>query len=146
MRSLTSTVGTILAHELRAHAGPEPSPIYWPTLTAAEASEEWEALRGWVELLQLRFPNSMRLPECWWQHNDLVEVLAALRDAERACYHTRSSAAAPADWHRMLREVETRTETWTKRFTCAVRGHAGEPEWSQFVESDVTRRGGMFGG
>lgn len=146
MSTPAATTSRTLAGELRAHGGREPSPIYWPTLTAAEAGEEWDALRGWVELLQARFPSSMRLPECWWRHNDLVEMLVGLRDHERASFHTKSPATAPVDWHRMLREVETRIETWVKRFTCAVRGHSDELEWSQFVEADVTRRGGIFGG
>jgi hypothetical protein len=124
-------------------------PIHWPSLTAEEAEQEWDELRRWVERLRVRFPNLTRLPDCWWQHNDLVEILAALRDYERACFTTTAPATAAVEWHRALRDMEIRMEIWIKRFTCTVPGrghtlpdhHDAAPEgWAEFVERDVGRR------
>jgi hypothetical protein len=126
-----------------------PRPIYWPGLLAGEARREWEDLLHWVTKLRTRFPNVIRLPECWWRHNDLVEVLAALRDYERASYSPASPATAPVEWHRALRDMEMRIEIWIKRFTCGVpgRGHdppnradAIPPGWQEFIDADVARR------
>jgi hypothetical protein len=126
-----------------------PRPVYWPDLRAEEANGEWDDLRVWVAQLRTRFPNVVRLPDCWWRHNDLVEVLAALRDYERASFAPASSATAPVEWHRALRDMEMRIEIWIKRFTCSVpgRGHAppdcGDvvpPGWQEFIDADVDRR------
>lgn len=124
-------------------------PISWPALTSEEAAEEWKALRIWVSTLMTRFPNAIRLPECWWQHNDLVEVLAALRDHERACFASSAPATAAVEWQRALRDMEPRIDVWIKRFSCNVPGRPhGTPRdvgpapagWTDFVEDDVQRR------
>ena len=97
-----------------------PRPVHWPNLKPEEAIEEWNELCGWVERLRVRFPNAIRLPDCWWRHNDLVEVLAALRDFERVCFSDTAPATAPVEWQRALRDMEIRIEIRIKRFTCAV--------------------------
>jgi hypothetical protein len=128
-----------------------PRPVYWPALTPDEAPGEWAALRRWVALLAARYPNAFRLPECWWRHNDLVEVLAALRDCERACYAPTASATGPVEWQRALRDMEIRLEIWSKRLTCTVLGRGHEPiawertavtpaGWHEFVDDDVAHR------
>ena len=127
-----------------------PRPRSWPNVTPAEAEEEWNNLRRWVDQLCRRYPSIVRLPECWWRHNDLVEVLAALRDFELASFHPTSPATAAVEWQRALRDMEVRLEIWIKRLPCSVpgRGHEqsslDEPEappgWKEFVENDVRLR------
>jgi hypothetical protein len=126
-----------------------PSPIWWPGLKPDEAKQEWNDLRQWVAQLRARFPNALRLPECWWQHNDIVEVLAALRDFERACFTPTSPPTAAVEWQRALREMEIRIELWIKRFSCGVPGRdhdvlesddAPPPGWDEFLEQDEQRR------
>jgi hypothetical protein len=124
-------------------------PIAWDALTPEEAPAEWASLRGWVERLVVRFPHGVRLPDCWYRNNDLVEALSALRDYERLCYSGSASASGPVDWHRAFREIEARIEMWSKRFTCAVPGreHDGPSQWSDFVAADVAlRRNAQEGG
>lgn len=121
------------------------APVYWPTLTAEEAEDEWPALREWVDQLLIRFPHCARVPQCWWRHNDLVELFSALRDHERASFASTASAAAATDWHRAFRDVELRAEMWIRRFTCSVPGrdHTGSSDledWSAFVVADVETR------
>lgn len=129
----------------------QPRPIHWPSLKPSnEARDEWNSLRIWVEHLRVRFPNAIRLPDCWWRHNDLVEVLAALRDHERASYHPTASATGPVEWQRALRDMETRIDIWIKRFNCTVPGRRHEllpvpvptepAGWQDFVEEDLQRR------
>jgi hypothetical protein len=126
-----------------------PRPIHWPSLIPGEAAEEWEALRQWVEALRIRFPHAVRLPNCWWQHNDLVEALSALRDHERASYADTASATGPVDWHRAFRDIEQRLEVWIKRLGCTSdRGHQPPAQpvdttpdgWADYVKADVRRR------
>ena len=124
-------------------------PIHWPALTPEEAAEEWDALRQWVSQLCARFPNALRLPDCWWRHNDLVEVLSALRDYERACVARSAPATAAVEWQRAFRDMEVRLESWIKRLACSVQGRSHDrpapvdvvPEgWIEFVEDDVRWR------
>lgn len=142
-----------LAHELRDEGlgkRDQQHPIFWPALRADEAEREWDALRRWVEQLRIRYPYMTRLPECWWRHNDLVEVLSALRDHERACFSPLAPATAAVEWQRALRDMEMRMEIWIKRLTCTVPGRGHETqvssedvppdEWTEHVERDVARR------
>jgi hypothetical protein len=120
-------------------------PVHWPRLTADDAAEEWVTLRIWVNQLLDRYPSIIRLPDCWWMHNDFVEALSALRDSERASFGRRAPLAGPMDWQRALRDVEIRLETWMKRLTCSVpgRGHSVPgvgSAWTNHVEADVARR------
>jgi hypothetical protein len=139
------------------------APVHWPSLTAAEAPAEWEALRLWVDALRVRYPHTTRIPDCWWQHNDLVEALSALRDYERACFSAGAPGIGPVEWQRALRDIELSLEAWIRRLGCGVpgRGHdrpqklQNVPDgWAEFVASDVRsrqstdqawRRGGMSG-
>lgn len=143
-----------LAHDLSQGAIGDvaeiPHPTHWPTLRPEEARTEWEELRCWVELLRARFPNLTRIPECWWRHNDLVEVLAALRDYERSCFSPIAPATASVEWQRALRDMELRIEIWIKRLTCGVVGRGHDPlqvdleqvpeGWVDFVGQDVESR------
>jgi hypothetical protein len=125
-----------------------PGPIWWPALTAEEAAAEWDPLRHWVARFCTRFPHAMRIPACWWRHNDLVEGLSALRDFERACFSPTAPATAAVEWHRALRDMTSCMEMWAKRFNCfRERGHdldepTQEPPrgWVEFVAADVQAR------
>lgn len=131
--------------QVRADVDAAASPTCWTRLTADEAAEEWPALRAWAEQLQRRFPHALRLPTCWWKHNDLVEILAALRDHERGAYASSATPSSAIDWHRAFREVEARMEIWIKRFGCAVPGRehptgTDESAWRAFVDADIASR------
>lgn len=129
-------------------------PVHWPSLTADDAAEEWEALRIWVNELLDRYHEIARLPDCWWRHNDFVEVLSALRDYERACFGKRAPLTGPVEWQRALRDIENRLEFWSKRLMCAVRGRGHEmtqpcgetSPWANHIEADVARRRAREGG
>jgi hypothetical protein len=125
-------------------------PILWPAMPPEEALEEWEALRAWVAQLLRRYSISLRLPTCWWRHNDFVEALSALRDFERAAFSPSAPATAAVEWQRALREIESVLEGWSKRLTCSVSDtdhdpheqapSAEPPGWRQFVQDDARRR------
>jgi hypothetical protein len=128
------------------------APILWWRLSAQEAHDEWPALYDWVELLRQRYPNGIRLPDCWYRHNDLVEALSALRDFERACFCAKAPAGAAVDWQRAFRDVEQRLELWIRRSPCGVSERGHEPvtaprphptDWEDFVARDVGARSGM---
>jgi hypothetical protein len=120
-------------------------PLHWPTLIADETPDEWRSLRQWVDQLYTRFPHAVRVPPCWWQHNDLVELLSALRDYERASYASDAAPTAAVDWHRAFREIESRMELWIKRFSCGLSGRehrypVGDDGWMAFIAADARAR------
>lgn len=111
-----------LRDDFSQDAGDLPHPVYWPSLSAEDAVEKLEELRRWVAVLAVRFPSLVKLPECWWQHNDLIELLAALRDCERGCYARTAPPTAAADWHQVLRNLEQRLDMWIRRLPCSAPG------------------------
>lgn len=125
------------------------APVHWPSMSAEDAEVEWPSLFAWVEKWRVRYPNGVRLPECWHHHNDLVEALAALRDHERACFAPKAPGTSAVEWQRAMRDIEMRLETWIKRLTCSVpgRGHPSPAaprstpsDWDVFVRADLLRR------
>jgi hypothetical protein len=103
---------------------PSDPPIHWPSLTPPEAAAEWQALYGWVVTLQHRFRGMVRLPPCWYRHNDLVEALSALRDHERISYSDAAAPTAAVTWHTAFRDIETRLRTWITELRCG-----GDPDY-----------------
>lgn len=103
---------------------PTDPPLYWPSLTAAEAAAEWPALYDWVALLQHRFRGMVRLPPCWYRHNDLVEALSALRDHERISYSDDAAPTAAVAWHTAFRDIESRLRGWIAELRCG-----GDPNY-----------------
>lgn len=123
------------------------SPAHWPTLTADEAAHEWHDLHTWVGQYTKRYPAARGVALCWWWHNDMVELLAALRDHERACFGTGAPATAAMEWQLARVQVEIQLAGLSKRMTCNLGGRAhpslegpGLSEWDAFVEQDVARR------
>ena len=125
-------------------------PVYWPTREADQAEWVWPSLMQWVNRLRARFPNmTARIPDCWYQHNDLVEALLALRDHERVSYTCTAPGSAAAEWHRAFRDMEARWDGWIKRFTCTIPGKGHPPlnldtptpeGFAEFVAADLDRR------
>jgi hypothetical protein len=129
-----------------------PIATYWPGLAAGEgARRAWEDLRRWVEQLQSRFAHLDHhiIPACWWQHNEHVELLVALRDHERCSFADTSPATAPIDWFRVLRDVAAMLAAWTAETSCSAAQHVlptsasgGEPtDWEDFVAAREPRAG-----
>jgi hypothetical protein len=125
-------------------------PTLFPTLTAEEAAEELEYLRGWVEALLARYPHLFpeAVPACWYRHPAHVEALSALYDYERACY---GNAALPTDavrWHRAFRDIEERLRAWTAAAGCSTNAHrppdvapaVDDDDWAAFLIEERERR------
>jgi hypothetical protein len=109
-----------LGKEFGQSEEPSPHPLFWPTLPEEEREREMGELRDWVRELYARFPPLTKLPECWWRHNQLVEILVALRDAENGCYAEGAPLMGGVEWHRLLRDMEGRLNHWVKRLPCGI--------------------------
>ncbi|HEX5403957.1 MAG TPA: hypothetical protein VFX16_16850 [Pseudonocardiaceae bacterium] len=129
----------------------EGGPRHWPSLTGSDAEQAWQDLHDWVERLVDRFALDPRpVPPCWFRHNAMVEVLAALRDHERASYAPDAPGTEAVDWLRALGEAEHRLAECAARTQCSVTEHRDDParmwhtdaaEWADFVSRDVACRG-----
>jgi len=75
----------------------------WRELSDAEATERWNVLRDWVEWWTIRYniPVSV-VPNCWWQHGNIVEELSALHTAHVAAFDTSDAGFGPIGWHERL--------------------------------------------
>jgi hypothetical protein len=93
-------------------------PVHWPSLSADEIGDEMRALHEWVTRLQQRFREMVRLPAGWHRHNGLVELLAALRDHERASYADTAAPTSALGWHMAFRDVEARLRAWVADLRC----------------------------
>ena len=142
---------TILGHYEDPDIDDIPGATHWPSIPADQAEHEWHELRTWVEQLRQRFAHLDHhvIPRCWWQHNEQVEALCALRDHERSSYTDTAPATAPLDWIRALRDTTTLLRTWTAERACGTH-HQDPPSrppapddehtWRTFVHADVSRR------
>ncbi len=123
-------------------------PVFWPGLCPEEAASEWESLRRWVTCLVERFNLDQHVvPRCWWRHNAHVEALAALRDHERASFADTAAPTAALEWHRALRDIETRLRDWTSRLACGTRHEPtrsrpsdDDTGWDEWLRADVAAR------
>jgi hypothetical protein len=127
-----------------------PGATHWHEIPAVDAAEKWDELRAWVEQLQGRFSHLDHhvIPRCWWQHNEHVEVLSALRDHECSSFAETAPSTAPIDWFRALRDVTTLLRAWSGELSCGAAhsdppNHSNPPmeeEWEHFVRADVENR------
>ncbi|WP_226367360.1 hypothetical protein [Pseudonocardia sp. ICBG162] len=89
-----------LSEELAAR--PNVAAVCWPTLTADEADEIWQALAAWVSDVLGPFYRITRgeLPDCWTRHPDAVVELVWLHTCWREAYEGgRGRPGAAAEWH-----------------------------------------------
>lgn len=130
--------------------GDIPTPTYWPTVPSADAVEQWNELRAWVDNLCRRFSHLDHhiIPPCWWRHNQHVEALTALKDHEHSSFSDTAPATAPLDWFRALRDITLLLKTWTADLGCgashqpstATLRSVDDTEWQAFVAADVAVR------
>jgi hypothetical protein len=135
--------------DLRELADAFGAPLFWPDLPAERAAEEWQALAEWVGHVVARFDwDSHVVPACWWRHNHLVEALAALRDHERGCYAPTAPPTGAVEFHRALRDVESRLKGWVADLRCDARHdpshdrdrHLAMDGFDEWVAADGGRR------
>ena len=87
-----------------------------------------------MEGLQQRFDHLDHhfIPACWWQHNEHVEALVALRDHEQVSFSEIAPATAPLDWFRALRDITTLLRAWTADLAC--------DGWDEHIAADIAKR------
>jgi hypothetical protein len=73
----------------------------WPSLSAAPAAPEWQALGAWVARVFGPFYGITggQLPDCWALHPPAVLELMWLRRTYVAAHGTKAAATAAAEWH-----------------------------------------------
>jgi len=101
-----------------------PEVLHWPDIAPDELEGEWEDLRAWVADLLGRFTwiDHHVVPDCWWQHNELAELLSALRGHEQIAYMPGQPPTAATDWFRAMRDLLGMAKVWTSESGCAA-GH-----------------------
>ena len=100
--------------------------VNWRTIEGEEREEASRALIDWVQnWLQPRYELQSRvLPDCWWQHGDMVEELSALFAAWTIAYDVSDGGYGPVGWHERFALALTRNAFRTK----CTEGHRATPE------------------
>jgi hypothetical protein len=82
-------------------SGLDAATVDWPSLSADDATAEWQALGDWVAHVLGPFYELTRaqLPDCWPLHRPAVLELVWLRRVYVAAHRPDASSAAAADWH-----------------------------------------------
>jgi hypothetical protein len=63
------------------------------------------------------------VPPCWYQHESLIRILSALRDAYLTAFHATQAASAAADWMQVWDATEERLRRWVSRSGCKSSEH-----------------------
>ncbi|MDN5917752.1 MAG: hypothetical protein L0I76_22085 [Pseudonocardia sp.] len=95
-----------LAARIDDLTGPDPEEptvvsLDWPSLSAAAAAKEWEALAEWVAEVLGPFYEITReqLPDCWALHRPAVIELVWLRRSWAAAHAPDALSGAAGEWH-----------------------------------------------
>lgn len=84
--------------------------VNWRTITEEERPEACRNLAAWVqEWLIPRYGIKAKLiPDCWWQHTDLIEELSALHTAWLVAFDAADAGWGPIGWHERFAAAQTR--------------------------------------
>jgi hypothetical protein len=84
------------------------APVHWPSLSAEEAADAWDALGDWVEHILGPWYGITRgqLPDCWALHRRSLIELSWLRSSYVVAFGSKAPASLAAEWHtRWLRDA-----------------------------------------
>ncbi|MGF3057332.1 DUF4913 domain-containing protein [Microbacterium sp. YY-01] len=75
--------------------------VNWREITGMQRINASRALVEWVhEWLIPRYAVKTRtVPDCWWQHGDLIEELSALHTAWLVAFDPADAGYGPVGWH-----------------------------------------------
>lgn len=101
-------------------------PICWAAHTPDNQQLYLEDLDTWVAWLVAHYSLDRRhVPECWVQHWELLEELAALHLAWEGAFATTAQADAPLAWHERFALARSRLADWAARTGCRPGEHRG---------------------
>ncbi|MHB8220773.1 MAG: hypothetical protein ACYDHU_10710 [Acidimicrobiales bacterium] len=114
-----------------------PEVLHWPDIPPDEIESAWEDLRAWVTELLARFAwiDHHVVPDCWWRHSELVELLSALRGHEQMAFLPGQPPTAAADWFRAMRDLLGMARAWVAESGCAA-GHIERPSRVTAIDPD----------
>lgn len=104
-----------------------PTPICWGAYRPDEVLIELDPLTVWVTWLTEHYRLDRRhVPDCWDQHWELIEELAALHHSWKAAFaHDTAEAHGPLLWHERFHSARQRLSEWTARAGCRPGEHRG---------------------
>lgn len=101
-----------------------PVPIVWSAHTTEDAALLLEELDVWVNWLIERYRLDQRtIPECWFEHPELLEEISALHLAWEGAYATTAAPDAPLSWHEHFAAARDRVISWVARSGCRPGAH-----------------------
>jgi hypothetical protein len=88
-----------------------PAVVNWRDIADEDRPEACAALVAWVQdwlVPRYYLTNRDGVPDCWWQHTDLVEELSALHIAWEVAFDPADGGFGPIGWHERFALARTR--------------------------------------
>lgn len=84
--------------------------VNWRDISDEDRPDACRKLAEWVhEWLIPRYNiKSKMIPDCWWQHTDLIEELSALHSAWLVAFDPADAGWGPIGWHERFALAQTR--------------------------------------
>lgn len=84
--------------------------VNWRTITEEDRPEACRTLASWVQdwLIPRYGIQAKKIPDCWWQHTDLIEELSALHTAWLVAFAVDDAGWGPIGWHERFAAALTR--------------------------------------
>lgn len=101
--------------------------VRWRSIAAEDRVEAWEGLREWVDWFTRvhKVPKNV-VPSCWFLHEDVVEILWAMMNAELNVWSGEAGAATTGpmlSWHMYLPGFYEQLKNRVQTCTSGVGGH-----------------------
>lgn len=91
----------------------------WRDMSPGQAETVWKSLFEWVEWFVGAYQlTTSVVPDCWWQHSEIVAELYALHRAELASFTSDDSGFGPLAFHERLPHAVERLRTHTRTAGC----------------------------
>lgn len=82
---------------------PIPAVVNWRTINDDLAQRALAELTGWVAWFVHRYRiSSRKIPDCWHEHDALVEELSALHGAWKVAFTEAEAGNGPIAWHERM--------------------------------------------
>lgn len=130
-----------MGQEVQGGEVPPWAGVRWRSIAAEDRVEAWEGLREWVDWFTRvhKVPKAV-VPSCWFLHEDVVEILWAMMNAELAVWGGEPGSATTMpmlSWHMYLPGFYDQLKNKVQACTSGTSGHSPDKVYTPGVHPFV---------